>query len=269
MQTVLKLNMDELLKKFNLTEQEILLYKHILIEDEPKANSLAKISNIPRTSIYRHLDKLVSLGLVTKHESFNTTIFRPSTPEVLDALLAEKETELRELKGNLIDVKSEILQMQSQNNNKVDIHIYEGSRGVKQANWNSTKSNNILRIIELDTMNNLFDKKFAEGLRRSMAETNLTVHQLTNLKRIEIDTLYKDLVQNTEIKFIDPKRLKINYEILIYNNTYSIYNLDEGEQVVEINSKALAKMQAQLFDYIWKDAVPLKLVDDSGVWILE
>ena len=68
-----------------------------------------------------------------------------------------------------------------------------------------------------------------------------------------------------ECRYIPKSSFEVTFEILIYNDVYTMYNYQNNDVVgVEIHNKQLADMQGQIFDYLWNSSQPLKLLNKHG-----
>ena len=56
------------------------------------------------------------------------------------------------------------------------------------------------------------------------------------------------------IRYVNPNKLNIQVETLVYNTIVALYEPKENGFCVEIHSKELADQQRQLFEFIWKQA---------------
>ena len=71
--------------------------------------------------------------------------------------------------------------------------------------------------------------------------------------------------QYSQYRYINPLKLKIDFEVLIYNNVYATYtHHDDSIFAVEIYNRELAAMQKQLFDFVWNQAQPMRFTDARG-----
>ena len=76
----------------------------------------------------------------------------------------------------------------------------------------------------------------------------------------------KELIEKYDkFRYVSPTDLKINFEVLIYNDVYATYTY-KGDEIfcVEIYNPQLAEMQKQLFDFIWSGAKKMQFVDERG-----
>ena len=101
----------------------------------------------------------------------------------------------------------------------------------------------------------MFSKKEAEDIRREFVKRNIKVRQLTNHPYHEPYTQVKDFHEKVmNIRYINPKKLQIKVETLIYNDIVALYEPKEKGFCIEIKSIELADQQRQLFEFIWNQA---------------
>lgn len=150
---------------------------------------------------------------------------------------------------------------------KSKVLYYTGIEGLEQITWNSTRAKDTLRIYEIgQDMTAFLDPTFSEKIRQELLENQVFTKQLTNKKNILPYTKIGELVKNFwEVRHIDSRELEMQFEGLIYNNVFCLYNFREKDQFcVEIYNEKLAQMQKQLFDFIWAKAKKLTILNDFG-----
>ena len=92
----------------------------------------------------------------------------------------------------------------------------------------------------------------AEAFRSELLVKNIRCREISN-------ELFHDYTGVTgfhekvmEVRYIDPAKLSINREVLIYNDTVAFYQTrDEEPYGVEIIDPAFALQQRQLFELLW------------------
>lgn len=259
------------LQAFGLEPEEADVYIEILKNNSITALQLSKNLKIARTKIYRLLDKLIDKAFVSENVDGYGKKFTAVSPDKLNQILKSKEQEVIQMKNSVDSIINSLTEIQNQDKNISKILHYKGSEGLKQVSWNSTKAEGVLRIFELATnMDEFMPADFNEKIRYELAKNNVEVRQLTNYKELDQHTNVTELIKIWEPRYIDPKEFKIHFEILIYNNAYTMYNFrDEELFCVEIHNPALAEMQKQIFDSFWDKAIPMKKIGEKGKAILD
>lgn len=135
------------------------------------------------------------------------------------------------------------------------IKKYNGVEGLLEVTMNSTNASGELLIFETSyaSLNDMFNKETSEKIREEFLSKNIKIRELTNKIFHEDYTNVKDFNEKImDIRYIDPKKLSIKVETLIYNNVVAMYEPVKDGFCIEIHSKELAEQQKQLFEFIWK-----------------
>lgn len=138
---------------------------------------------------------------------------------------------------------------------------YSGLDGLKKVTLNSLKAKGELFIFEIDTMSAFLNYGFSEEVRKGFVKNKIHVKEIMNHSKqppwTEVEEFVKDF---WECRYIDPKILNTNVEILIYNDVIAFYDYrDEKIFCVEIHNKKLADMQKQVFNFVWHYGTKLKI----------
>lgn len=260
-----------LLKKFGLSEEEAKIYLFLLQNRESTALKISKEVHLGRTKVYRLLDNLYDKRLVNQNLGERGFIFEASSPEKLGLSLVERSNKLAELEKLLPYLVNELANIRVSKEREARVLYYRGKNGLKQVTWNSLKADKSLMIYEMASdMSAFVDQSFAEEVRREIVKRRIKVKQITNFKRIPPYTKVVEMIKKYwRPRFIDPKVLKLSYEVLIYNDVVAMYNF-RGKNIfcVEVLDKNLAEMQKQLFKFIWEGAKEMKIVNDKGEAVL-
>src|SRR5260221_2498149 len=259
-------NIKNLLAKFGLIEEEILLYLSLLEKSPQSALELSRGLNIGRTKIYRILDMLDDKGLVNVVVDEYGNKFEANSPKQLEVLLKEKEVELENIKKESESLFTELEKLKPTLMGETKILYYKGVEGLKQVTWNTLRTkDDCFRIYEIKLMHTLFDLDFSAKARAEFVQRRILVHQLTNHDYLESFTKVTQHIKDWTLKYIDPKELSIDVEVCIYNDVYVLYSYEKSNVFcVEIYNEKLAQMQKQIFDLIFKNATPMKILNDQG-----
>lgn len=142
-------------------------------------------------------------------------------------------------------------------NTKQHIKTYSGIDGLLEITRNSLRAKGELLIFETSyaSLNDMFSRDQADKIRIGLFKNNIKVRELTNRvyhePYTEIEGFHEKMV---DIRYIDPSKLNIEIETLVYNDVVAIYQPKKADICVEIYSKQLANQQRQLFEFVWKKA---------------
>lgn len=256
-----------LLIPFGLTSEEAQVYIFLAQNGYSSALAISRSLKIARTKVYRILDRLITAELAIQKIDDRGKKFGASDPEKLGVLVGEKEHKIASLKDNLPLVISRIKDLQVTRNDESKILYYTGVEGLKQVTYNSTKATGTLRIIEkVNDMSKFVPKKFSEDMRSRFVERGVKVRQITTHRALLPFTQNNTFVQkHCELRHIPRKRLAVEFEVLIYDDVYAMYNTKEKEAFcVEIYNTELARMQTQIFDFLWNSAARMEFMDEQG-----
>lgn len=247
----------EKLQLFGLSQDESQIYFLLCKSDDLSALQIHRKISIPRSRVYRKLDKLIHKGLVLETICARGKKFRAASCDRLELILLEKQNNIDALKQSLPQLTHQLNVYSKGKKSDSDVLYYSGVEGLKQITWNSLKANEELLIYELaSSMNPFSGIDFAEKVRQEFFSRGIITKQLTNLKKFGAFTKVQEYVDDCmKARYISPKKLKIDFEILIYNDTIASYTYRTGDIFgVEVKNDQLAKMHKQLFDFVWKQA---------------
>jgi hypothetical protein len=212
------------------------------------------------------LDLLNEKGLVKTIVDEYGSKFEASSPSQLELLLKQKETELNSLKEKSSVLFQELEKIKPSTFGETKINYYKGIEGLKQITWNSLKSNDGIRIYEISSMEGFLSTEFSEEIRFELIKRKIPTMQLTNLKYSKPFTKHAEIVKSFwDYRHIDPAKLQIKIECLIYNDVYCMYSYEDHEIFgVEIHNQTLADMQKQIFDLMFESAKPMTILNDEG-----
>lgn len=255
-----------LLTPFGLTQEECQIYLYLLRKSPSSALEISRNLHLARTKVYRLLDKLIEHQLATQQLSERGLKFTAAHPQKIAQLLDAKKHQLEALSSSTPQIVSQLENLLRSSSPHSKVLYYEGIEGLEQVSYNITKAEKLLRVFEMEHLSDFLTKEFSEDVRRKLVENKVTTYDLTNKKSFPAFTEVTEMIEKySEYRYIDPAKLKINFETLIYNNVYCTYTYKEDKIfIVEIYNDHLAQMQKQIFDFIWSQATPLKFLDNRG-----
>lgn len=215
--------------------------------------------------MYRILDTLIANGLVAQEVESRGFVFRAHPAKALEDMVEKKKHEVVALESLL----PELITGLKTNTEHVERRVvyYKGIEGLKQVTWNSLKALGKVYIYEMvPDVSFYLPKDFAEEVRSEFVKRKVHIKQITNLTAISPYTNVTELVERYwEVRHVDPKVLKLSYEVLVYNDVVVMYNV-RGKSVfcVEIYDTDLAAMQKQLFNFVWNMGKKMKIIDSHG-----
>lgn len=256
---ITKQEVSKTLADFGLGEDEIIIYLQLVTVGLQTALQISRFSRIARTKVYRILESLVKKGFVKEVISARGKKFAVAPLENFDLVLLQRENDLKMLRKQKPELVSKIESLGIGSTNASQTFYYQAIDGLKQMTYNSLKAKSELCIFEIsEGMHPFTGDQFAEEMRMQFFIHKIKTRQLTNSQYIKPFTKVNQYLENCfEIRYVDSKDLKIDFEILIYNDTVATYTYIDEIFGVEIQNAHLAQMQKQLFDFVWNKSRPM------------
>lgn len=255
-----------LVKPYGLSDEEGRVYLCLLRQGVTSALELSRQVKMGRTKVYRLLDVLIKKQLVERSVDERGMKFAATHPRKFAQLVTSREQEVAALKRDLPDLVAQLSGLEGQGRDESRVLYYEGVEGLKQVSYNITRADGLLRVFEMEHLSDFLPYEFAEGVRRELVERKIMTRDLTNKASSPDYTQVTELIEKyAQSRYIDPEKLMINFEVLIYNDVYATYTYHEEKMFcVEIYNPQLAQMQKDIFDFVWEQAVPMRFVGSKG-----
>ena len=259
-------NFSNLVKPYGLSEEESNVYVFLLRTGFTTALELSRRLHLGRTKVYRLLDSLRHKQLAEFKLQARGMLFGATHPSKFQHLVSEREQEVSTLQKNLPDLITHLSAIASSKTEDSEVFYFEGAEGLQQVNYNITNAKGILRVFEMEHLGSFVPQDFAESVREELVANQIITRDLTNTSSSPGYTDVAELIKNfSQMRYIDPKLLTINFEVLIYNDVYATYSYQHDSIFcVEIHNAELAAMQKQLFDFIWNQAQVMQFTDVRG-----
>lgn len=259
------------LKKLGLSTDLGRVYIELWEKGSQTVVQLSRQLDMGRNKIYRILDDLKDLNLVNQTKTNTGSEYNALDYSNLQLIVERKKEEYKKARKGLDELTENIKHLHSANAVSSNVIHYNGLDGLKQVNWNLVHTQGTYRVYEVSRLSQYLDENFAEKLRMEWLRRKIHSRDITNDKEIEGHTNITEFTKEfSEYRYIDPNILKIETEMYIYNNVVTILKYDTMKYdpssifCVEIYNEALASMQKQIYDVLWKKAQKLEIVNDRG-----
>ncbi|HUW21483.1 MAG TPA: helix-turn-helix domain-containing protein [Candidatus Bathyarchaeia archaeon] len=259
-------NLISLIMPLGINQDEARVYLYLLEKGTKTALQLSRDLHIARTRVYRILDKLIEKGLVSQKLEDTGKRFLANSYHQLNLLLKQREHEVQALRESIPVIFKELEKLAASGKEPSHVLYYSGVKGLKQVTWNSLKAKDELLIYEIADMAAFLNYGFCEKVREEYVRRKIYIRELTNLSHLPAWTKIKDLVKNYwQVRYIDSRELPIKFEVLVYNDVYAMYNYQEDDIFcIEVYNRDLADMQKRLFNFAWKRALKIKILNNEG-----
>lgn len=124
------------LTRFGLSESEVKVYLAAVKQDDTTPFKLAKLTGIPRTTVYDTLMSLSLKGLVvlSSSDGFSKqqTLVRAKNPSAFRTILQNKRKELLSVESDILEILPEIKQEYNKGKANSDFMFYPGIEGARK-----------------------------------------------------------------------------------------------------------------------------------------
>jgi DNA-binding MarR family transcriptional regulator len=225
------------------------------------AQEIAKHTGIPKTTVYRRTEELISLGIVEEQIDEYKKRYLATNPNLLGLLVTKKEEEAKQLRSQLPEVANILLGQLQGHDPETKVLFYRGKDGIQQMVWNTLRSKTDLVGYTYRVLNSVVGSDFAEKWNGEFSFLKIKARDLYSDEFIKSK---KDPRLSEpgdwkawESRYLPPEILDVRHQMDIYNDVVAIYNWHEGEVFgVEIYNQKVADMQRQIFEVLWKLGKP-------------
>lgn len=264
--SLLSNNLEKELILYGLSADTSRVYLLLLAHGYLSALSISRALHIGRTKVYRLLDQLQAQSLVEYRLDDRGMKFGAKHPSQLARLLDQQQASINQLQQQLPDLLPHLQSLMHTTSDTSKVLYYEGRSGLQQLSYNITRATDMVRVYEMEHLSDFLPADFSELIRTELVQRHIQTRDLTNKKSFGGFTNVSELIEHySQFRYIDPRQLTINFEVLIYNDVYATYTY-KGDTVfgIEIYNQQLADMQKQLYDFIWQQAQPMRFTDAHG-----
>lgn len=231
------------LEEYGLSENEIKVYLTLIKTGESSVQTLAKNSQLLRTTVYHLLDSLTRKGLIGFVIKESIKYFQASEPRKLIENLDEKKKLMQEIVPELHLMAETIKE-------KPKVTIFEGLKGIRAVLKDVLEEKKVIyHYGDINSMQKVFSHVFPQYIIERVK------------KKIPIKIICKkeevhgELVKNAKREFRE--FAFVNYEfkssVFIYADKVIIFNIKkEPYYAVLIENKDFYETQKTMFEMIWK-----------------
>jgi sugar-specific transcriptional regulator TrmB len=240
-------NIKQSLIEYGLEKHETEVYLYLLKNKDSAVYAIAKGATLPRTNVYKILERLDKKGLVSSWSKNGIKHFSVENPDKLIRNLKEKESKINLVLPDLKNLYS-----------LASIHpsskVYIGKDGCQQAfeiilDVIKTQKLKQLYVYTDSKITNLFPKFYRDWRQRkdrTGAVTQIIVPHNTPQSEIFRDDLYR------QIRML-PAEFSFSGSINICGTFAVFFSFeDKDPYAVVMDAKIVADILTQSFRYIWK-----------------
>ncbi|MBT7902292.1 hypothetical protein HN587_00375 [Candidatus Woesearchaeota archaeon] len=239
--------MEQELREFGLTNNEITVYLTLLKTGITSANRVASISGMKRSTTYDTLHALITKGVVSSSTKNNVQNFEAADPKKLVYLAEEKKKRIEQIIPKL-------QAMQETKKEKTGVTFFEGKKGV------ITVLNDILDqkpkeliFIGSRKMSKIPLKHYPDNFVRRRVEQKIKVNGIL-ANEDKPDKFITDAKAEKLSKFIYKKELdNAKSDIFIYDDKVSFITTTEDPAGIIIKNKEIAEQLKTIFNWLKKN----------------
>lgn len=234
------------LYQLGFSEKEAQVYSSLLRIGPAVASTLARLTQIKRTSMYDILNALLERTLINSFRQGPYTYFY--IDDVNKIYLLEKE------KLETAKLFIEKVRTQQNLNPGIQVYYYKGVEGYREM------YEDILRTAPKELLGWMDLDQFYQGIPSDREETwteeriNKGIYVRLILQDTPLARAFqkKDRVSNRETRLIDRKTFGFSTTCFLYDSFLSFFDSGSEFTGIRIHNPELANMQRQIFEMNWK-----------------
>lgn len=258
MKTVNELKLlRKFLEQLGLDLEEQRVYAAVVEHGTATVLTLARTSQINRTTTYRVLERLKSAGIIEEIVDEHKKLYRTSGAHIIEQLIRAREAEVKLLHDLLPSVSQIINSVSETAQPGTKVLFYRGVAGIKQMVWNTLRAKKEVVGYSYLTIETIVGKDYTKEWIEEFKHRGLEFRDVfsdayvQSKKKLDLSITFDE--PHFHSRYIPPEILDINHQTDVYNDIVAFYNWHEGEIFgVEIYNEKITAMHKQLFEIVWK-----------------
>lgn len=247
------------MNSLGFSESEALVFKTLRINGASKVLEISQMTGIPRTNVYRIVEKLTQDGVLHVTTEYGPQSYEAIKDEDLKILLEQKAETLSYLNQNFATFLRDINPKTTSFEANTELRFYKGREGVRQMVWNILDAKEEVLSYTYRTFDEMVGRKFAKQFEKDFRLKKLKGRELVPWNWEEKSPFKKPYFANNELwqtRTTPQEVLDFKVQFDIYDDIVSIYEWrDEGIfGGIEFYNKNLAQLQKGLFELVWNMA---------------
>ena len=245
---------EKILIEAGLSEEQAAIYSALLDKGPMKAGPISSWTGIKRGLVYKVLDQLENLGLVSKKGGEGTVaVFSPSHPSRLREIMEQKEKAMALAKETVLFSLGQLSSKFNLQTGKPNVQFFEGLDGVKEIyhQINIIKDDILLIQSPFDADIPEIDEIIQKQIKKQISLNIHTKAITPKIKTTEQWVKEKDKDNLVTRRIIPEGMMDIPAQIIIYSNKIGISSVKKPFISTIIEDEAISKTFKMIFDYIW------------------
>lgn len=256
----MRMQEENILIQAGLSEEQAQVYQALLDKGPERASDLANWTGIKRGLVYKVLEQLETMGLVSKKGGPGTVaVFSPTHPSLLLSNIERKEKEIALNKEMLL---SSIGTLSSKYNliiGKPSVQFFEGEDGInKVINDSLSSTETILQIIDNEAVDKFLRSENQEYIkkRKKLGIKKKMISPDSAFIRSHAKDMDSAITELHVMKGISP----FGTVMQVYDNKITYMTLSENKKIgVIVEDIDIANMHKILFEQMWNKTEAINL----------
>jgi sugar-specific transcriptional regulator TrmB len=240
-----------------LTKEQANVYEPLIREGKLRATQLAKRAELSRTYVYRILEELEGLGLITREEPpGKPAVFAPRHPFALEELARKRQEEANIAKRTLEGAMASLISDYTAASKIPGVRVLSGIEGLEEIYKDILKEKKDILLIRsaLDNQEGglkemvlaQIAKQVAAGIRTRLIGRSRAPGGIS-----EADLRARDKARLTERRTLPRDSFQLPAQIIIYGNKVAITSYREPLITTVIENDAIRETMQVLFELLW------------------
>lgn len=238
------------LQDFGLSEKEAKVYYASLEIGKATADQLAKQAKINRSTTYVQIESLKKKGLMSEFFEGKKTFFVAESPEYLQRLFEKQRQDIDFKEKELNRILPDLQGLFGKSDERPIVRFFEGKAGVSamRAQVLQTKEKEILVLYSHDALAAAFSLEERKIYSDKRIQKKISARMIYNSSDGPFGSQRELSIQ----KFVESNKLKINNDIVIFDDCVGITSFGPKPVGALIQNKSFAESFRSIFEFIWQ-----------------
>ncbi len=237
------MKIEKSLKKYGLTDKEILVYISLLQLGPSSVSKISDKAKVARSTVYEVLKDLAKKGIVNHYLKKKIKYFSPEEPSKLI-----KKLDI--VKDELLVVLPQLEAMTAFKQNKPSTRFYQGTDQIKLILLEIiNEADNLYAFAMADDFINVLSDYHQWFLDKRL-KRKIPLKLILKDSKIARERKEKERQELREVKIL-PDKYDFSGLIFIWKNKTAILSLEHDFNAIIIDSIELTKIQKAQFSYLW------------------
>jgi len=255
-------NDEKILIEAGLSEEQAAIYSALLDKGPLKAGSISSWTGIKRGLIYKVLDQLENMGLVSKKGGEGTVaVFAPEHPSHLSEMMERKEKSLALAKETVSFSLGALSSKFNLLSGKPNVQFYEGKEGVQKVLEDTLNTKGeVLTYTDIEIIEKYFkdiNKKYVDKREKLNIKKRVLVIENDFSKKFfnEMYSINPEYFSVTDIKMVKTLISEVEGAIQIYENKIGIITISNDNLIsIIIEDERINKLFKSMFESLYSNS---------------